>query len=127
MRDELGAARCGRRVACGGQGRVVPGHDIVGDGRGRNTSRRVCLHALFVALLASSCSAAHQLCYLFHVAARVAYLEVAHQTAAGGGRHCAAVGEVIISDCRGLASESKAGESCERRRVQYGAGIEMRE
>lgn len=33
-------------IACGAFSGVVPGHDIVCNWRGRNTSGRVCLHAL---------------------------------------------------------------------------------
>jgi hypothetical protein len=36
----------------GVSGQVVPGHDIVGNRRCRNTSGRVCLHALYRLLLA---------------------------------------------------------------------------
>lgn len=35
-----------RKVVCGVKYEVVPSHDIVGYWRGRDTSRRVSLHAL---------------------------------------------------------------------------------
>lgn len=36
------------RAGVGGVEGFVPGHDIVGNGRGGNTSRRICLHALCI-------------------------------------------------------------------------------
>lgn len=52
------------RSICGSDNDGVPGHNIIGDGRGRYASRRVCLHAL----------------------------EVSHQAATGRSRHCGEVG-----------------------------------
>lgn len=46
-----GTGRGGNDVACGESGQSVPGHDIVGNRRCRNTSGRVCLHALHRLLL----------------------------------------------------------------------------
>jgi hypothetical protein len=49
----------------------------------------VCMRC--VSPVSPSFSAMHQSCCMLHIAARVAYLEVAHQTAAGGCRHCSKV------------------------------------
>lgn len=75
------------RVRGGCMSGVVPGHDIVGYGRGRDACGRVHLHALYYGLAQLF---AKFLCvrYLaYSDTAPEAYLEVPHQAAAGGGRH----------------------------------------
>lgn len=60
-----------------------PCHDIVGYGRGRDASGRVCLHALFAKCVSRAFRDDFKPRLL-----EWTNLEVAHQAASGGGRHC---------------------------------------
>jgi hypothetical protein len=109
----------------GRQGLVVPGHDIVSNGRGRNSSRRICLHALCIS---------YQHCPLQCTSRAACSIELRGWRTLKSRikRRRAAVDIMARSIQLNLIAkvyqvETRLVGDCESRSVRFGAGVEMRE